>query len=172
MTAIGGAFAVIGCRLDISRDSTAVLEAEAEIVCAIRVALVCCAVAVFGGELEIHANPDPALQADSKDICAVGIPQISRHSIVFRSPKQIPPNALPVFETTPEVIQPSRVFLRCSGAVIKRALRCVFVDSDAMVKADGIFESDRSISEHRISEAGRLVVGENRVHFKKWRYFR
>jgi hypothetical protein len=100
-------------------------------------ALVRCAAVVFGGEVEIHANSDPTLQADSKVICTVGILQISRHSIVFRSPKQIPLNALPVFETTPEVIQSSRVFLQYSEAVIKRSSRCVFVDSNALVKADG-----------------------------------
>jgi hypothetical protein len=61
MTAISGAFVVIGRRSDILRDSAAVLEAEAEIVCAIRVTLVRCAVVVFGGEIEIHSNSDPAL---------------------------------------------------------------------------------------------------------------
>jgi hypothetical protein len=81
MTAIGGAFVVIGRRSDILCDSTAVFEAEAEIVCAIRVTLVRCAAVVFSSELEIHANPDPAPQADSKVICAVGILQISRRSI-------------------------------------------------------------------------------------------
>jgi hypothetical protein len=105
-----------------------------------------------GGEMErdwrrfgkIPVFEPTTLQADSKVICAVGILQISRHSIVFRSPKQIPLNALPVFETTPEVIQPSRVFLRCSGAIIKRGSRSVFVDSNAMVKADG--EAIRAVS--------------------------
>jgi hypothetical protein len=77
------------------------------------------------------------LQADSNVICAVGILQINRHSIVFRSLKQIPLNALPLFETTPAVIQPSRVFLRCSGAIINRGSRSVFLDSNALVKPDG-----------------------------------
>jgi hypothetical protein len=73
MAAVGGEFVVSGGHFEVLLDAAAVLEAEPEIVCAVRVALLGGAPIEAGGKREIFVSADAALQANAKAVLGGGV---------------------------------------------------------------------------------------------------
>jgi hypothetical protein len=123
MAVIGGESVVLRREFDILANTASVLEAEAEIVCAVRVAVVGCAAVELGGEAQTFVGADSALQANSKTVLGSRVSLLSRQAVVLRRPIRVRVNAFAVFQTAREIEEPIGVGERCRPPRLGRRRR-------------------------------------------------
>jgi hypothetical protein len=104
MAAISGRFVIFSRESNVLLDSPAMLETEAKIICAVRVALECNSLIIEHHKGEIRLNSNFPFKTDSKTVLCVRIVQLSGQTIVFRGADEVLATPFAIFETASKVI--------------------------------------------------------------------
>jgi hypothetical protein len=104
MTAIGGRFIIFSRKSNILLNSSAVLEAETEIIGPIRMVLECRLLIIVHRKSEIQFNFNSLFKTDYKTILCVRIAQVGSQMIVFCSADKVSANPFVIFKTMRKVI--------------------------------------------------------------------
>jgi hypothetical protein len=147
-----GKFVIIGRQFDILPNAAAVLEAEPEIVCAVRVALLGCAPIEFPGKRQMFVNTNAALQANPKTVLCRRISLFSRQAKVFGRAVQILANASAVLQAAPEIEERVGVRKRCRPPIVRNGAVKVPVDAVAALEA-----AAEAVYTVRIASIGRFL---------------
>jgi hypothetical protein len=103
MTALGCDSVIFDRNFEVLLDAAAVLEPEAEIVCAVRMALVGSALIEVGCKGQIFVSADAALQADPKTVLGSRISLFSGQAEVFRRAKRVSADPFPYSRQRPRL---------------------------------------------------------------------
>jgi hypothetical protein len=135
MAAIGSEFVVISRHFQVLLNAAAVLEAEPEIVCAVRVSS-------LGG----------ALLANPKTVLRRGVSLASRQAVVFRRLVQIFANIFALLETAPDIEERIRMTEQHSSPAMSNGALNVWIDAIAALQA-----AAEAVYTIRVTEIRRLL---------------
>jgi hypothetical protein len=133
MTAIRRKFVIFRRPPDVL--CNAVLEAEAKVICAIRIPSFRSPFIKVGSEGEISKNADAALEANAETVHGGRISQFSRPPIILRRTEFVPRDPFPKLETARKIVEPLGMRKRCGASEITNGQIHVCADADSALEA-------------------------------------